>query len=341
MKKLLNILYITLQGAYLHLKGETISVRLKKETKLRIPMHTLQGIVCLGRVSCSPFLMGACGARNILISFHSEQGRFLARVQGPVSGNVLLRRQQYRTADGMLSSAVIARNIILAKLANGRNVLMRANRELSAPDPLLIQASQQLSKLISPLKDCSDLEMIRGIEGRAAAVYFGVFNELILQQKDQFQFHERSRRPPLDNINALLSFLYTLLVHDVSSALESVGLDPAVGFLHRDRPGRPGLALDMMEEFRACIVDRLALTLINRQQIKGSNFIRTETGAIRMSDDTRKSVISAYQKRKQEEILHPYLGEKVAIGLLPFVQAQLLARFLRGDLKEYPPFVWR
>lgn len=343
MKHLLNTLYVTTQGAYLAREGETVLVRADGETKLQVPIHTLGGIVCFGQVSLSPPLMGLCAERSVAVSFLSERGRFWARVQGPVSGNVLLRREQYRRADALNASAEIARTIVLAKIANCRTVLLRAARE--RPDdpgaPYLTGAASHLAESLKDLETPAPLDIVRGCEGDAAKTYFGAFNHLITAQKENFFFHERSRRPPLDNMNALLSFLYTLLAHDTASALETVGLDPAVGYLHRDRPGRAGLALDLMEEFRPYLADRLALSLVNRQQVKGAGFRKTETGAIHMDDETRKEVLVSYQKRKQEEIQHPFLGEKMAVGLLPYVQALLMARYLRGDLDGYPPFLWR
>lgn len=343
MRQLLNTLFVTTQNAYLAREGETVAVRVEKETRLRVPIHTLGGIVCFGLVSCSPRLMELCGERKVAISFLSEQGKFFARVQGPVSGNVLLRREQYRRADKETASSEMARAIIIAKLVNCRTVLLRALRDHhDAPHVETIEiAAHRLARLLQDLRNAVPLDVARGIEGDSARVYFEVFDHLITCQKEDFFFHERNRRPPLDNANALLSFLYTLLAHDVMAALESVGLDPAVGFLHRERPGRPSLALDLMEEFRPILADRLALSLINRQQVKGKGFQKTETGAVLMDDVTRKGVLVAYQKRKQEEIVHPFLKEKVAVGLLPFVQALLLARFLRGDLEGYPPFLWK
>jgi CRISPR-associated protein Cas1 len=343
MRRLLNTLFVTTQGAYLSREGETVLVRVEHETKLRVPIHTLGGIVCFGQVSCSPPLMELCGERNVAISFLSEWGKFYARVQGPVSGNVLLRREQYRRADDKAASAVLARSVVAAKIANSRTVLLRAARERPDDDgsKALGEAARRLVRLLQDLREPIPLETVRGLEGEAARIYFGVFDHLITAQKDDFRFRERSRRPPLDNMNALLSFLYTLLVHDLAAALETVGLDPAVGFLHRDRPGRPGLALDLMEEFRPFLADRLALSLVNRQQIKGKGFRRTETGAVLMNDESRKELLVAYQKRKQDEIHHPFLDEKLAVGLLPHVQAMLLARYLRGDMDGYPPFFWK
>jgi CRISPR-associated protein Cas1 len=346
MRHLLNTLYVTTQGAYLSREGETVLVRVDQEAKLRVPIHTLGGIVCFGQVSCSPPLMALCGERNVAISFLSEHGKFYARIQGPVSGNVLLRREQYRRADSEAFSAKIAQSVVVAKIANCRTVLLRAIRDHAENPqvPALEAAGVRLARLLddSALRgQAVALDAVRGLEGDAARTYFDVFDHLITAQKEDFFFSGRSRRPPLDNLNALLSFFYTLLVHDVTAALETVGLDPAVGYLHRDRPGRPSLALDLMEEFRPVLADRLALSLVNRQQIRGKGFKKTETGAVLMDDTTRKEVLVAYQKRKQEEIQHPFLGEKVEVGLLPFVQAMLLTRHLRGDLDGYPPFFWK
>lgn len=343
MKRLLNTLYVTTQGSYLHREGETVEVTLNGEVRIRVPIHTLQGIVCFGQVSVSPPLMGLCAERRVMISFLSRSGRFLARVEGPVSGNVLLRREQYRRADDPELAAAIARYIVTAKVNNCRVVLQRALRE--HPDiegaAELAGSIDHLSEVIKSLENARTLDSIRGLEGEAAGNYFSVFNHLVFSQKQDFFFRERSRRPPLDNLNALLSFYYTLLAHDVTSALETVGLDPAVGFLHRDRPGRPGLALDIMEEFRPYLADRLALSLVNLKQINSRGFTRTESGAVLMNDETRKEVITAYQNRKQEEITHPFLNEKIPVGLLPYTQALLLARHLRGDLDGYAPFLWR
>lgn len=343
MKKLLNTLYVTTDGAYLAKDGETVAVRVEEQTKLRAPVHTLGSIVCFGRVGASPALMGMCGERGVALSFMSAHGRFLARVQGPVSGNVLLRREQYRRAESSGSSAKLARAILAGKLANSRTALMRGAREANGPAAAaaLGDAATRIESAIRHLKMAEDLDTLRAAEGEAARVYFGAFDRFIVTQKDDFFFRERTRRPPLDNMNALLSFLYTMLAHDVAAGLEGVGLDPQVGFLHRDRPGRPSLALDLMEELRPVLADRLALTLVNRQQVRAKGFTRTESGAVAMDDATRKAVLVAWQKRKQEEIRHPFLNEPVAFGLLPHVQAMLLARHLRGDLDGYPPFFWK
>lgn len=343
MRHLLNTLYVTTQNAYLARDGETVAVRVEHETRLRVPLHTLGGIICFGLVSCSPPLMQLCAERGVRISFLSEYGKFWARVEGPVSGNVLLRREQYRWSDDPEKSAGIARAVVIAKVANCRTVLLRVLRdhpEIAGGQEVKV-AGEYLGRSLSLLQKPLTLDSVRGIEGDTARQYFSVFDHLILAQKDEFSFKERTRRPPLDNMNALLSFLYTLLAHDVRSALETVGLDPAVGFLHRDRPGRPSLALDLMEELRPVLADRLALSLVNRQQIKGKGFKTTETGAVTMDDETRKELLVAYQKRKQEELQHPFINEKVALGLLPFVQAMLLSRYLRGDLDGYPPYFWK
>lgn len=343
MKKLLNTLYVTTAGSYLSREGETVLVRVEKETKFRIPIHTLEGIVCFGQVSCSPPLLQLCGEREVTVSFLSEYGRFWARLHGPVSGNVLLRREQYRFADRNEVSSEIARSIVIAKIANSRTVIKRALRDHQDSDGAesFQEAAKRLQRILKKLQSNHELNTIRGYEGEAARAYFSVFNHLIVCQKEDFYFRERNRRPPLDPVNALLSFVYAILLHDVTSALEAVGLDPAVGYLHRDRPGRPGLALDLLEELRPMIADRLVLSMINRQQVKGKGFVKMETGAVVMDDDTRKEVLTAYQKRKQEELLHPFIKEKIPLGLLPHVQALLFARFIRGDLDGYPSFLWR
>ena len=343
MKKHLNTLFVTTQKAYLAKEGETVVVKVEKEIRLRLPIHTIGGIVCFGNITMSPFLMGFCAEHGVAVSFLTEYGRFLARVQGPVSGNVLLRREQYRRADDMTSSANMARCVLTAKLANSRAVLQRALRDHSSKldADKLTEASMKIKYAMESLQKDVPLNVLRGIEGEAAHTYFGVFDHLIVSQKDDFIFRNRNRRPPLDHVNCLLSFLYTLLMHDVRSALECVGLDPAVGFLHRDRPGRPGLALDIMEEFRPFLADRLALSLINLNQVRKKGFTEMETGAVLMDDDTRKTLLVAYQNRKQTEIFHPFLQEKITIGLLFHMQALLLARHLRGDLDGYPAFIWR
>lgn len=343
MKKHLNTLFVTTQGAYLSKEGETVVVKTDGEIKLRVPVHTIGGIVCFGNVSCSPYLMGFCAENDVAISFLSEHGRFLAKVQGPVSGNVLLRREQYRKADDLKFSTEVAKFILAGKITNCRTVLQRALRDHASKinEDEVRHAVMRLNRQLEIIDQDQSLEILRGIEGDSAHIYFNVFDHLIVAQKDDFRFEERNRRPPLDNVNSLLSFIYTLLMHDVRSALECVGLDPAVGFLHRDRPGRPGLALDLMEEFRPYIADRLTLSLINLQQVQDKGFKKMDSGAVVMNDDTRKTVLVAYQERKQEEITHPFLDEKVMIGMLFHIQAMLMARYLRGDMDGYPPFIWK
>jgi len=343
VRKLLNTLYVSSQGVYLHKEGETIVVEREQQKLLQLPVHTIGGIVCFGNVLCSPFLLGFCAEHDIAISFLTEYGKFLASVRGPVSGNVLLRREQYRMADNTEITRMVAANIVMGKLANSSLVMNRATRDHGERIDVasIKSASSSIDRLIEELPCAADADEVRGIEGMAAAEYFGIFNHLILDQKDDFLFNDRNRRPPLDPVNALLSFVYTLLAHDVRSSLETVGLDPAVGFLHRDRPGRAGLALDLMEEFRPVIADRLVLSLINRRQVSQKGFKKAENGAVVMDDTTRKTVLTEYQNKKQDEIFHPYIEEKVPLGLLFFVQANLMARFIRGDIDGYPPFFWR
>ncbi|WP_373500914.1 type I-C CRISPR-associated endonuclease Cas1c [Desulfococcus sp.] len=342
MKKHLNTLFVTTQGAYLAKDGETVAVRIDGGVALRVPLHTLASIVCFGNVGCSPFLMGFCGERDVGLSFLTENGRFLARVQGPVSGNVLLRREQYRRADDPAFSAAVAGACVLGKVANSRTVLLRALRDHGdkVDAPALQEGIDRLGAAIRRLQGELALDEVRGVEGDAARVYFNTFDHLIIRDKDHFFMRRRSRRPPLDRINCLLSFLYTLVVNDMRSALESVGLDPAVGYLHRDRPGRAGLALDLMEEFRP-MADRLALSLVNLGQLQQGDFAVSDGGAVRMSDTARKTLLVAYQKRKQEEMVHPFLEERMSLGLFFHTQALLFARYLRDELDGYPPVIWK
>lgn len=343
MKRHLNTLYVVSDGAYVAKESETVVVRVEGEARLQLPILTIGSIVCFGRVSCSPALMNFCSERNVAISFLSTHGRFLAKVVGPIHGNVLLRREQYRRADEAGGSLAIAVPVIAAKVMNGRTSILRALRDRPAADgaEAMKQACGTLSALVGQLSLCDSVDSARGVEGAAARTYFAAFDAMIVQQKEEFFFRERTRRPPLDRVNALLSFVYTLLMHDVVAALECVGLDPAVGFLHRDRPGRPGLALDLMEELRTWLADRFVLSLINLRQITADDFETLENGAVVMHGDGRKRLLAAYQRRKQEELSHPFLEEKVTIGLIPYIQAQLLARHLRGDLDGYPPFIWK
>jgi CRISPR-associated protein Cas1 len=343
MKRHLNTLFVSTEGAYLHKEGESIGVKVEREVRLRIPIHTLQGVVCFGQVTLTPYLMHFCAERNVAITYLSEHGRFLARVVGPVSGNVLLRREQYRWADLEERSTEVARAITAGKILNARSVLRRACRDHGDDGRLenVRKAAKRLAQHARKLEQASTLEEVRGLEGDASRSYFSVFDSLITAQKEGFVFTGRNRRPPRDNVNCLLSFVYTLLMHDVRSALETVGLDPQVGFLHRDRSGRCSLALDMMEEFRAAFADRLVLSLINLKQIQPRNMTISESGGVTMKNDARKQLLIAYQKRKQDEVEHPFLGEKVSIGLLFHVQAMLLARHIRGDLDGYPPMIWK
>jgi CRISPR-associated protein Cas1 len=343
MKRLLNTLYITRHGAHISKEGMTIVVFADGERLLQIPVLTISGVVCFGGVSCTPPAMELCSEHGVIITFLSESGRFLGRVVGPVHGNVLLRREQYRIADDEARSAEIARMFIIGKICNSRQVLMRGARDrkdLQVIDDLKA-ASRRLIQTARHIKQGTPADELLGKEGDSAKTYFASFNSLITSQQQEFQFTVRSRRPPLDCVNAMLSFVYTLLSHDATAALESVGLDPYVGFFHKDRPGRPGLALDLMEEFRSLLADRIVLSLINLQQVNPKGFTTTESGAVMMDKDTRTVVISAYQKRKQEEIRHPFLNESMPIGLLIHAQALLLARHIRGDLDKYPPFFWK
>ncbi len=343
MKHHLNTLYVFTQDSYLSKDGETVAVRVNKEVKLRIPIHNLGGIVCFGRVGASPYLMALCAEKGVAVTFCSEHGRFMARFSGFTPGNVLLRREQYRWADNPDKAAGIVRSVLLGKLANSRTVLVRAARENSTPDAIqrLNAAAARLAQSIDAAKAAPTVEGLRGIEGDAANVYFGAFQNLIRSTDPAFVFSGRTRRPPLDRVNALLSFLYAMLAHDARSACESCGLDPAVGFLHVDRPGRPGLALDLMEELRAFLADRLAVSLINMGRVKPEGFIVTESGAVEMTEPTRREVVAAYQRRKQESMIHPFLNERTTVGLMVHLQARLLARHLRADLDAYPPLLWK
>lgn len=343
MRRLLNTLYVTIPDAYLACDGENVLVKVNDEIKFRVPIHNLEGIVCFGFAGASPGLMHLCCERGVALSFLTVYGRFMGRVTGKISGNVLLRRTQYRWSDDEGTATMLAKRFIAAKIINSRAVLSRLLRD--HPEAINKELISNIISLMAyttgQLEKVKDLDEIRGLEGQAANLYFSGFDQLILSQKDDFYMENRNRRPPLDRMNALLSFLYTLLAHEVAAALETVGLDPQVGFLHRDRPGRLSLALDVMEELRPHFADRLAVTLINRNQIVADGFIVKENGAIIMNDETRKVVLTAWQARKQEEITHPYLEEKVSLGLVPYIQAMLLARHIRGDLEDYPPFFWK
>lgn len=339
MKKLLNTLYVQTQGVYLRQEGETVVAEKDGTVLMRLPVHTLSGLVTFGNVMCSPFLLHLCAERGIAVSFLSEHGRFLARVEGPVSGNVLLRVAQMRAFEDSARKGDIARSCVAGKVANHRALLLRRMRDHGETAALRV-AADALADVLSRLRASPpDAARMRGLEGEAAAAYFAAFNDLLLANRDAFSIANRNRRPPTDPLNALLSFLYTLLAHDCRGACEAVGLDPQIGFLHELRSGRPSLALDLMEEFRAPVADRLALTLVNRQQLSPKDFRTAESGAVQLSDDARKAVLLAWQQRKLETVVHPFLGESVPVGLLPHLQALLLARHLRGDLDAYPPWM--
>lgn len=343
MKRLLNTLFVTSADTYLALDGENIVIKKDGDIVKRYPLHNLESICAFGYIGASPALMGYCAERNIAITFLTASGRFLARVIGESRGNVVLRKEQYRISDDEGQSTRIARNFIFGKVYNSKWILERATRDY----PMRIDVSRikkstsTLTESLQLIRKIEDLDVLRGAEGAAAVQYFTVFDELILQQKEDFSFNGRSKRPPLDNVNALLSFAYALLSHEVTWALEAVGLDAYVGFLHRDRPGRASLALDLMEELRGVYADRLVLSLINKRMVAANGFYQKENGAVLMDAETRKVVLTAWQEKKQEVIIHPYLQDRIQWGLVPYAQALLLARFIRGDLDEYPPFLWK
>lgn len=342
----MNTVFVTTEGAWLRKDGENLVMEVEKVEKARLPLHMLQGLVCMGRVLISPQLMGYCCDKGICITYLSSYGKFLARVEGLVSGNVLLRREQYRRTDDPDQCASIVRNMLIGKILNQRSVLSRALRDYGDDyDPPVAAGLKQvvlrLKRIADQIPSVSQVDVLRGMEGDAAQLYFGVFDSLIRVSTPAMRFKGRTKRLPLDRVNALLSFLYTLLTHDCRSALESVGLDPAVGFLHRDRPGRPSLALDLMEDFRPVMADRLALSLINRRQLGEGDFEVGDNGAVTLNEASRKIVLCAWQDRKKESLQHSFIQESAPFGLFPFLQAQLLARHLRGDLDGYPPFVWK
>lgn len=343
MKKLLNTLYVTSENSYLALDGENIIVLENDTIKGRVPLHNLDTIISFGYRGTSPALMGACMDRNISICYLTPQGKFLARVSGKVRGNILLREKQYKSSQDIQTSLDISKNCIAAKIYNARWVLERVTRDhgMQIDKERVKNASSILKQSIQLVQNSETKEQLRGYEGEAASVYFGVFDELILQQKKDFFFRGRNKRPPVDRVNALLSFTYTLLTNTVTSALETVGLDPYMGYLHTERPGRVSLSLDMVEEFRAVWADRFVLSLINKKIINAKHFKQKENGAVLMDDELRKQILTEWQNKKKEVITHPFLGEKVEWGMLPYVQAMLLARYLRGDLDTYPPFLWK
>ena len=344
MKRILNNLFITTPGSWLSLRNENVVISVDGEEKASFPVRIFESILCFGRAGATPPLMGYCAEHGVALSFFSESGKFLARVQGPVHGNVLLRREQYRIADDERRASAIAKNVLLGKLLNTQAALRRFMRDHppEGENAEKFRAALSIVEALAPqMKASENTDELRGFEGAAARAYFEAFDGMILHQKDFFKFTERSRRPPLDAVNSMLSFTYTLLAHDISAALEGVGLDPAVGFLHKDRPGRPSLALDLMEEFRPWLADRLVLSMINMKQVKPENFKTRESGAVEIDEETRRKIIAAWRSRKESETTHPYTGEKMPIGMAPHIQAMLLARRIRGDMKEYPPFIWK
>ena len=343
MKKLLNTLYVTAENSYLALDGENIVIYEEQEERGRLPLHNLEGIVSFGYRGTSPALMGACAARNISLCYLTPQGKFLARVTGKVQGNVLLREQQYVSSKDSEIGLAIAKNCILGKVYNARWVIERALRDhpMQVDTERLKTVSVQLKHSLELIQNSVSRDQLRGYEGEAASLYFSVFDELILQQKKDFFFYGRNKRPPMDNVNAMLSFVYTLLANSITSALESVGLDPCVGYLHTERPGRTSLSLDLIEELRTVLADRFVLSLINKKIVTGKNFTRKENGAVLMDNEFRKKFLTEWQKKKKEVITHPYLNEKIEWGMVPYAQAMLLARYLRGDLDSYPTFLWK
>ena len=343
MRHLLNTLFITSEDIYLALDGENVAAYRDKEVVGRYPLHILSGIISFSYSGASPALMGACAKRGIALSFCKPNGRFLARVSGESNGNVLLRRTQYRVADDPAQSCRAARSMIFGKVYNSRQSIQRTLREheLRVDSSRLTAVSVQLKEALPKLLEQTDLDSLRGLEGAASTAYFSIFDEMILGDKETFTFSGRNRRPPLDLVNALLSFAYSLVSYDCASALEAVGLDSYVGFLHRDRPGRSSLALDLMEELRSCLADRFVLSLINKRIFKATDFLWQQSGAVTLTDDGRKEFLTRWQAHKKELLTHPYLGEKIPWGLVPYMQALLLARYLRGDLEEYPPFLWK
>jgi len=338
MHQILNTLYITTEGAYLRLDHETLKVEVEKETKLQVPLHHIGGVVCFGDVMMSPSAMHRCAEDGRFLVLLDRNGRFKARVEGPVSGNVLLRCAQYEAMSNKEKSLSIARNLVAGKIQNSRQIVLRGARETDdhSDGTALRETADSLGNALLRLPACEDLDVVRGVEGESARSYFSTFDRMIREDRDTFKLDGRTRRPPTDPINALMSFVYALIRNDCVAAAEGVGLDPQMGFLHALRPGRAALALDLMEEFRSVMADRLVLTLINRRQIAAKHFVKRPGGAVHLDDDGRKEVIVAYQKRKQEEITHPVLDQKMPLGLVPHVQARLLARTLRGDAGSVP-----
>lgn len=343
MKPLLNTLFVMSEDAYLRLEGETIVVERDSEKAAQIPLHTLEGIYSFSYRGASPALLGACAEAGIDFCFFRPNGRFLARVGGLERGNVLLRQQQYRISDDPPHAFSFSKNFILGKLFNCRWVLERYTRD--HPDRISVERFKEVSSTIAAdmksVRAADSIETLRGIEGTAAQDYFRLFDDMILRQKDDFYFHGRNRRPPTDFVNAMLSFAYVLLANECASALTAAGLDPFVGFMHQIRPGRKSLALDLEEELRPAFADRFVLKAINQMSIRRSDFDVQEDGAVILNQAGRKTFLKLWEERRKERITHPFLSEKMAWGLVPYMQALLLARTVRGDLEEYPPFFWK
>jgi CRISPR-associated protein Cas1 len=343
VNELLNTLYVQTQGATLYVDHDTVNVRVEQEHRLRVPLLRLESIVLFGRVGVTSALIARCAEEGRGLVWMSRRGDFRAQVVGPLAGNVLLRRAQHLALSNPERQTALARQFVAAKLQNSRNQLLRAARDTRQPEDAaaLTQAGERLAAILTRLRAIQNVNELRGAEGEAAADYFAVFGAMITAQREPFAFGGRTRRPPRDRVNAVLSFLYTVLGNACGAALQAAGLDPQVGYLHTLRPGRPALALDLLEELRAPIVDRLTLTLINRRQLRADHFEETPGGGVLLNETGRRILLTAYEERKQVEVEHRALKRKVPLGLVPYIQARLLARHLRGDLKHYPPFVYR
>jgi CRISP-associated protein Cas1 len=344
MLQILNTLYITTPQAYAHLENDTLRIDVEREKRLAVPLHHISSVVCFGNIMVSPALIHRLADDGKSLVFLDSNGRFKARIEGATAGNILLRQTQHRLCLDNNMMLEFARSIVAGKLKNSRQIVLRGARESAANDEqaTLSRIADNLGASLRALVSASDLDTIRGVEGEAARGYFGALNLMVRNDyRQDFQMDGRSKRPPRDRMNALISFLYSMLTNDCRSAVESVGLDPQLGFLHAVRPGRAALALDLVEEFRACIADRLALTLINRNQIKATDFDLREGGAVQLAAEARRTVVVAYQERKQEEITHVLTEQKMPLGLVPQLQARFIARTLRGDMPAYIPFIVR
>lgn len=343
MKQLLNTLFVMTEDAYLALENDNVAVHQEDVILAKIPLRSIESILCFSYKGASPSLMGRCGEMGVSMSFYSPRGHYYCSIMGEKNRNVLLRREQFRRADNEMDALPVAKSFIIGKIFNAKWVLERTKRDhaLRVNVERISQQSNRLTQRLPEIRQCDSMDALRGLEGMAAKEYFYAFDDLILRNKDNFFFEGRTRRPPLDRMNALLSFIYSVLTNDCCAALQGVGLDPYVGFMHVDRPGRASLALDLVEEFRPVIADRFALTLVNIGAIQMKDFEERENGSVFLSETGRKAVLGAWQRKKAEQIVHPYLQEKISWGLVPYVQALLLARFLRGDIDAYPPFMWK